>query len=205
MTKAKYQTTIYTFSRNCSNQFSSFFFLEVVTGSWQDWGGLDYTASHTIWVSLISVRKWQETSVNKCNEKMTQQTREMRPKMTGPNGNFHFLEPCPERQIFLAHLHKSTGRAIALCLASALVAALTKMLKFYVRVYKTLYFLNSQMDLVYIRYDYRCWSKILWSTIHTPANDLEVKVTDLEILCWSFVSKFLRSDRQAQVQASCPV
>ena len=26
-------------------------------------------------------------------------------------------------------------------------------------------------------------SKILLSTIHTPAHDLEVKVTDLEILC----------------------
>ena len=39
------------------------------------------------------------------------------------------------------------------------------------------------MDLVYIWYDYRCLSKILLSTIHTPAHDLEVKVTDLEILC----------------------
>ena len=48
--------------------FSSFFFPEVVTGRWQDWGGLDYTASHKIWVSLISVTKWQETSVNKCHE-----------------------------------------------------------------------------------------------------------------------------------------
>ena len=28
-------------------------------------GGLDYTASHKIWVSLISVTKWQETRVNK--------------------------------------------------------------------------------------------------------------------------------------------
>ena len=28
---------------------------------------------------------------------------------------------------------------------------------------------------------YRCWSKILCGTIHTPAYDLEVKVTDLEI------------------------
>ena len=37
------------------------------------------------------------------------------------------------------------------------------------------------MDLVYTSYDYRCWSKILLSTIHTPAYDLEVKVTDLEI------------------------
>ena len=58
-----------------------------------------------------------------------------------------------------------------------------KMLKFYVKVFKTLYFLNPQMDLVYIWYDYRCWSKNLLSSIHTPANDQEVKVMDLEILC----------------------
>ena len=48
--------------------FSSFFFPEVVTGRCQDWGGLDYTASHKIWVSLINVTKWQETSVSKCHE-----------------------------------------------------------------------------------------------------------------------------------------
>ena len=49
------------------------------------------------------------------------------------------------------------------------------------------------MDLVYIWYDCKYWSKILCSTILTPAYGLEVKVTDLEILCLSFVSKFLRS------------
>ena len=65
-------------------------------------------------------------------------------------------------------------------LASALGSAL-KMLKFNIKVFKTLYFLNPQMDLLYIKYDYRCWSKILFSTIHSPAYDLEVKVMDLEI------------------------
>ena len=39
------------------------------------------------------------------------------------------------------------------------------------------------MDLVYIWYDYRYCFKILFSTIPIPAYDLEVKVTDLEILC----------------------
>ena len=39
------------------------------------------------------------------------------------------------------------------------------------------------MDLVYIWYDYRYWSKILFSTIPSPAYDVEVKVTDFEILC----------------------
>ena len=55
--------------------------------------------------------------------------------------------------------------------------------------FKTLCFLNPQMDLVYIWYDYRCWSKVLLSTVHTPAHDLEVKVTDWEInivhIVWS--------------------
>ena len=48
------------------------------------------------------------------------------------------------------------------------------------------------MDLLYIWHDYRYWSKILLGTIPTPAYDLEVKVTDLEIdvkvLRQSFVS-----------------
>ena len=35
------------------------------------------------------------------------------------------------------------------------------------------------MDLVHIWYDYRCWSKLLLSSIHTPAYDLEAKVTNL--------------------------
>ena len=70
--------------------------------------------------------------------------------------------------IFLAHLYKSTGRAIALPLASAL----TKMLKFYVKVFKTSYFLNPLMDLVDIWYNYTCWFKILLSPIHTPAHGL---------------------------------
>ena len=91
----------------------------------------------------------------------------------------------------LARLYESTGRAIALlptsalalasasalALASASVAdaaasALTKILKFYVKVFKTSYFLNPQMDLVYIWYSYRCWSKILFSPIHISAHDL---------------------------------
>ena len=37
------------------------------------------------------------------------------------------------------------------------------------------------MDLLYIWYDYRYWSKILFGTIPIPAYDLEVKVTDFKI------------------------
>ena len=47
---------------------------------------------------------------------------------------------------FLARLYESTGRAIALATASAL--ALHKMLKFLVKVFKSLYLLNPWMDLL---------------------------------------------------------
>ena len=85
-------------------------------------------------------------------------------------------EPLVWLNYFLAHLYKSTGRATALPPASALAlasvlvslaaSALTKMLKFFVKILKTLYFLNPQRDFVYVWYNYRCWSKILLSPIH---------------------------------------
>ena len=37
------------------------------------------------------------------------------------------------------------------------------------------------MDLLYIWYDNRYWSKNLFGTTPTPAYDPKVKVTDLEI------------------------
>ena len=48
------------------------------------------------------------------------------------------------------------------------------------------------MDLLYIWHDHRYWSKILFGTIPTPAYDLEVKVTDLEIYV-KLLGQFLRS------------
>ena len=68
-------------------------------------------------------------------------------------------------------LYESTGRDIALPPGSAsdAASASTKMFKFYVKGFQSLCFLNPQMDLVYIWYDYRYWSKILFSTILTPA------------------------------------
>ena len=49
---------------------------------------------------------------------------------------------------------ESTGRATALPPASAFAlvsaSALTKMFKFYVKVFKILYFLNLHRDLVYV-------------------------------------------------------
>ena len=37
------------------------------------------------------------------------------------------------------------------------------------------------MDLLYMWQEYRYWSKILYGIISTPAYDLEVKITDLDI------------------------
>ena len=67
------------------------------------------------------------------------------------------------------------------------------MLKFYIKVFKISLFLNPMVKLNYIWSDDSYWSKILFSTIPTPGNDLQIKVTDLEILCKSFNLKFLRS------------
>ena len=78
----------------------------------------------------------------------------------------------------LAHLYESTGRAIAVTTASS--SALLKMLKFLVKIFKVLYLLNLWMDLVDTLPDVRYWSEVLCCTITT--SDLEIKVTDFEIL-----------------------
>ena len=69
-------------------------------------------------------------------------------------------------------------RASALASASALL----KMLKFLVKVFKSLYLLNPKMDLVDTLPDVRYWSEVLCYTIMTHISDLEVKGTDFEIL-----------------------
>ena len=63
----------------------------------------------------------------------------------------------------------------------------TFMLKFYVKVFRTSLFLNPVICLVHIWYDDRYESKILHSTISDPVSDLQVKVTELELLCQSFL------------------
>ena len=65
---------------------------------------------------------------------------------------------------------------------SASASALLKMLKFLVKVFKSLYLLNPWMDLVDTLPDVRYWSEVLCCTIMTHINDLVVKVTDFEIL-----------------------
>ena len=46
------------------------------------------------------------------------------------------------------------------------------MCKFYAKVFKISEFLNPVIDLNYILYDDRYWSKILFSAIPTPGLDL---------------------------------
>ena len=76
-------------------------------------------------------------------------------------------------------------RAIAVTPATALAlaSALLKMLKFLVKVFMSLYLLKLLMDQVDTLHDGRYWSELLCCTIMTHLGDLEVKVTDLEILC----------------------
>ena len=54
--------------------------------------------------------------------------------------------------------------------------------KFYINVFKKLSFPNSMMDMVHIWYDDRYWSKVLFSTIPTPACGLKIKVVELQLL-----------------------
>ena len=56
------------------------------------------------------------------------------------------------------------------------------MLKFLVKVFKSLYLLNLWVDLVDTLPDVRYWSEVLCCTITTHTGDPEVKVTDFEIL-----------------------
>ena len=88
---------------------------------------------------------------------------------------------------FLARLYESTGRAIAVTPASAsalaLASVLLKMLKFLVKVFMSLYLFKLLMDQVDTLHCGRYWSEVLFCTIMTHLGDLEVKVTDLEVLC----------------------
>ena len=55
--------------------------------------------------------------------------------------------------------------------------------KVLVNVSISLYLLNMLMDKVDTFHVDRYWSQVLCCTITTHLDDLEVKVTDLEILC----------------------
>ena len=92
----------------------------------------------------------------------------------------HFLYPHGKNKqhLFLARLNKVHGELLYYPRHRR-----PQMLKFYVRVFRTSLFPNPLMDLVYIWYDDRYWSKFLFSTIPNSMHDLKVKVTDLELLC----------------------
>ena len=86
------------------------------------------------------------------------------------------LDSCPK--CIFSSPEQSSWRAIvkppASALALMLASASTNVKKFF----RTSLFPNPLMDLVYIWYDDRYWSKILFSTIPIPMHDLKVKVTD---------------------------
>ena len=67
------------------------------------------------------------------------------------------------------------------------------MLKFFIKVFRSLYLLNMLMDQVDTLHVGRYWSEVLCSTIVVHPGDLEVKVTDLKILCLKFFIKDLKS------------
>ena len=100
---------------------------------------------------------------------------------TGIRPNVFTAPYCIDMPPFLARLYESTGRAIAVTTVSAL-AALLKMLKFLVKVFKSLYLLNPWMDLIGTLPDVRYWSEVLCCTITTHSGDLEAKVMSFEIL-----------------------
>ena len=67
-------------------------------------------------------------------------------------------------------------------MASASTSVLLKMLKFLMKVFKSLYLLNLWMNLVDTLPDVRYWSEVLCCNITTHIGDPEVNVTDFEIL-----------------------
>ena len=67
----------------------------------------------------------------------------------------------------------------------------TFMSKFCVKVFRTSLFPNPMMDSVHVWCDNRYWSRISHSVIPISIHQFKVKVTDLELLCQSFVLMFL--------------
>ena len=65
------------------------------------------------------------------------------------------------------------------------------MLKFLVKVFVSIYLLNMWMDYVDTLHVSRYWSEVLFCTIMTHAEDLAVKVMNIDILCQRFWLKFL--------------
>ena len=73
------------------------------------------------------------------------------------------------------------------CSHPGIGVGVAQMLKFLLKVLSViLYLLNMLMDYVVALHVGRYWSEVLFCAIMTHLGDLEVKVTDLEILCLSF-------------------
>ena len=73
----------------------------------------------------------------------------------------NLISSMANERLFLAHLYESTGRAIAVSTVLALAFALLKVLKFLVKVFKSLYLLNPWMHLVDTLPDVRYWSEVM--------------------------------------------
>ena len=89
---------------------------------------------------------------------------------------------------FLARLHEVHRAIVVTSVVPVYVYGASHFrLKFFI----SLYLLTMLMDQVDTLHVARYWSEVLRSTIMTHLGDIEVKVTDLEILCLSFWLKFL--------------
>ena len=78
---------------------------------------------------------------------------------------------------------QSPGVGVGVSVSVSVGVGVALMSKFLVKVFVSIYLLNMWMVYVDILHVGRYWSEVLFCTIKTHAGDLEVKVTDLEILC----------------------
>ena len=99
---------------------------------------------------------------------------------------FIFSSPVRKyRKNYCSHPGVGVGVSVgvSVCVSVGVGVGVAQMLKFLVKVFIRLYLLNMLMDQVDTLHVGRYWSEVLFCTIMTHLDDLEVKVTDLEILC----------------------
>ena len=87
------------------------------------------------------------------------------------------------RKSYCSHPGVGVGVGVGVGAGVGVGVGVAQMLKFLVKVFRSLYLLKLWMDQVDTLHVGRYWSKVLCCNITTHLGDLEVKVTDLEILC----------------------
>ena len=96
------------------------------------------------------------------------------------------IDVCIMQQFFFCFVFSSPVRKYRKSYCShpgvGVCVRVAQMLKFLIKVFISLYLLNMLMDQVDTLHGGRYWSEVLCCTIMTHLGDLEVKVTDLEIL-----------------------